>query len=87
VFSCDQSLVGEAFASHARDKAVKPCKGVVSHVAVIETERKFIDIAAKVLRAGVVPCAGWMFFCFAAEREKKSAQSSAANPEGKSDAT
>ena len=52
--SCDQRLVCQALTGNAVDEAVQPVESVAHHVAVIQPEGKFIDVAAKVLGAGVV---------------------------------
>jgi hypothetical protein len=52
--SLDQPLVGQALSSDAINEALKPRQGMVLHIAFVEPEGELIDIAAKVLRAGVV---------------------------------
>lgn len=52
--SLDQCLVGEALASRAGHEAIEPVQSVPLHVAVIQAEGKFVNVAAQVLFAGVV---------------------------------
>jgi hypothetical protein len=50
----NQRLVGQSLIGHAVDEAVQPVKRGPRHVAVIQTERELIDIAAGVLWRDVV---------------------------------
>lgn len=52
--SLDQPLVCEALASRTLNEAIEPCERVVPHIALIEPEGKFVDVAVKMLRAGVM---------------------------------
>jgi len=52
--SCCQRLVGNATSSRRHDEAIQPLKGLALHVAVIQAEGELVDVAAKVLAAGVV---------------------------------
>jgi len=54
VSSLNEPLVGEALADRPADQAVKARQRMVLDVALIEAERKFIDVARKMLRAGRV---------------------------------
>jgi hypothetical protein len=45
----DQRLVSQTLSGHAINEAIEPSKRVVFHVAFVQAEGKFIDIAAKVL--------------------------------------
>jgi hypothetical protein len=52
--SLDQPFIGEPLASHAINEAIKPHKGMVPDITFVQTERKLINVAAKMLTAGVV---------------------------------
>src|SRR5947209_3689278 len=52
--SCDQRLVSQALARNTVNEAVEPLQRVTGHVAVVEPERELVNVAAKMLRAGVV---------------------------------
>ena len=52
--SLNQRLVCEPFASHAIYEAIEPRQGVVLDVALIQPERKFVNVAVKMFRAGVM---------------------------------
>ena len=54
VQSCDQLFVGDATANRRGDKAVKARERVTADVAVIESKSKLVDVAPKVLGAGMV---------------------------------
>ena len=54
VQSCDQLFVGDATANRRGDKAIEARERVTAHVAVIEPKSKLVDVAPKVLRAGMV---------------------------------
>jgi hypothetical protein len=51
VLSLDQRLISQPLASHAVNEAIKPRQGMVLHVAFVQTERKFINVAAKMFFA------------------------------------
>jgi len=53
-YSLDQRLIGQPLASHAVHETVKPRQGMVLHVALIQPERKFINVATKMLFARVM---------------------------------
>ena len=52
--SCDQSLVRQPSASRVDDEAIEPGQRVVLDVALIQPERKLINVPPKVLRGDVV---------------------------------
>jgi hypothetical protein len=52
--SLDQRLISEPLTSNAIHKAIQPYQGVVLDVAFVKPEGKFINIAVKMLLAGVV---------------------------------
>jgi len=52
--SLDQRLVCQPLPGDPVNKAVEPGQGMVLDVALIEPEGELVNIAAKVLRAGVV---------------------------------
>ena len=52
--SCRQFLVGDPALGRGSDQAVKPLKGVALHVALVQPECELVDVAGKVLVAGVV---------------------------------
>jgi hypothetical protein len=54
VSSLDQRLIGKALAGGSANKAFKPRESMMLYVPFVQAEGKFIDVAAKVLRAGVV---------------------------------
>jgi hypothetical protein len=54
VSSLDQRLIGKALAGGSTNKAFKPRESVMPYVPFVQSEGKFIDVAAKMLRAGVV---------------------------------
>src|SRR4029077_10035708 len=56
--SCDQFLVGKTLAAHRHNHAIQPVHGVPLDVAVVEPEGELVDVAAKMLRAGMVVDAG-----------------------------
>jgi hypothetical protein len=51
---CDQSFVGQPLPRDAINETAKPFQRVMHDVALVQPERKFIDVPAKVLRAGVM---------------------------------
>jgi hypothetical protein len=52
--SLDQTFVREPLAGYSVNEAIESRQGMVLHIAFVETEGELIDIAAKMLRAGVV---------------------------------
>jgi hypothetical protein len=52
--SLDQPLVSQALALCSGDEAIESRHGVVFDIALVQAERKFIDIAIKMLRAGMM---------------------------------
>jgi hypothetical protein len=54
VRSLNEPLVCEALASRCADQAIKARHRMVLNVALIEAESKFVNVAVKVLRAGVM---------------------------------
>ena len=52
--SLDQTFVGEPLARHAINEAVEPRQGMVLDVSFIEPEGKLVNVAGKVLWAGVM---------------------------------
>lgn len=52
--SLNKPFVGQPLAGRAINKAVEPRQRVVLDVAFVQSKRKFIDVAPKVLRAGTV---------------------------------
>jgi len=54
VYSLDQRLVCQPLSSNAVNEAIKPRQGMVLDVAFVQAERKFIDVATKMLFARVV---------------------------------
>ena len=51
---CDQRFVGQPLPGNRANETVQPFHGVTGHIAVIEAERKLVNVAAKMFRAGVV---------------------------------
>jgi hypothetical protein len=54
VSSLDQRLIGKALAGGSTNKAFQSRESVMPHVAFIEAEGKFVNISARMFRAGVV---------------------------------
>jgi len=54
VSSLNQRLIGKALASDSADKAFKPRESVMLYVPFVQAEGKFVNIAVKMFRAGVV---------------------------------
>jgi hypothetical protein len=52
--SLDQPLVGQALALCAAHKTIEPGHGVVLDVALVQPEGKFVNVAIKMFRAGMV---------------------------------
>src|SRR5579864_100358 len=52
--SCGQFLVGDPALGRGSDQAVQPLEGMALHVALVQSEGELVDVAAKVLVAGVV---------------------------------
>ena len=52
--SLDQPFIGEPFARRSVNEAFQPRHGVVLHVALVEPESKFVNIAAKMFWAGMM---------------------------------
>jgi hypothetical protein len=53
-YSLCEPLISQPFAGNAVNEAIKPRECMVLHVALVKPERKFIDVAIKMLWAGVV---------------------------------
>ena len=53
-FSCGQLLVGDSLANGRDHKAIEPLERVKLDISIVETKRKLINIAAKMLFARVV---------------------------------
>jgi len=54
VGSLDQPLIGQALALRSAHEAIEPRHGVVFDVALVQAESKFIDVAIKMLCAGMM---------------------------------
>jgi hypothetical protein len=54
VCSRDQLLIGEALACCGDDQAIEARKREAFNISFIQPERKFVDVSAKMFRAGVV---------------------------------
>ncbi len=54
VLSLDQPFVCEALSANSINKAFNPRQGAIFHITLIQTEGKFIDLAAQMLGAGVM---------------------------------
>jgi hypothetical protein len=54
VSSLYQRLIGKALAGGSADKAFKPRESVILYVPLVQSEGKFIDVAAKMLRTSMV---------------------------------
>ena len=54
VRSLNEPFVSEALASRPTNEAIEPRQGVVLHVTFVQPERKLVNIAIKMLRAGMV---------------------------------
>lgn len=52
--SLDQPLVSKALALRSGHEAIEPRQGMVLDVAFVQAERKFIDVAIKMLCAGMM---------------------------------
>ena len=50
----DKGFVGQALARNAVNEAIEPLHRVALHVALIQAERELVNVATKVLLAGVV---------------------------------
>jgi hypothetical protein len=55
--SCGQPFVSESLAVDCKDETVEPSESVFCDIASVQAERNLVNIAAKMLRANVVPCA------------------------------
>ena len=52
--SLDQPRVGQTLAVNSFDEAIEPVQRVPFHVAIVQAEGEFVNVAVKVLRAGVM---------------------------------
>jgi hypothetical protein len=51
--SLNERLVCEPLPRSAVYEAVEPCQGMVLDVALVQSERKFVNVAVQMFRAGV----------------------------------
>ena len=51
---CDQFLVSDAASGRGIYETIEPAQGVRLNVAVVQAERKFINVTAQMLVAGMV---------------------------------